>query len=197
MFTGIIRDIGTIRAIEKTGDWRVEIATEMNLSDIAIGASIACNGCCLTVVEKQKSSFFINVSTETLNKSMIGDWQAGTRVNLEPSLQLGDSLDGHFVFGHVDAAATLETVTAEGDSHRLTLRVPAQLVPFLAPKGSVALDGVSLTVNEVDGDRFGVNIIPHTWANTTLGLKKPGDRLNIEIDMLARYVARLLERDAA
>ena len=138
----------------------------------------------------------MDVSAETLSKTTIGEWQTGSKVNLEPSLHLGDELGGHFVFGHVDGLAALQSVEQEGDSHRLKISVPQELAQFIAPKGSVSLDGVSLTVNEVEGAVFGVNIVPHTWAHTTLGQKQPGDRLNIEIDMLARYVARQMEAAA-
>lgn len=198
MFTGIIQDIGTVRAVHETeGGLRLGIETGMNLEKVAIGASVACAGCCLTVISKEKNILFTDVSAETLTKSSIGSWRPGTKVNLEPSLSLGDPLDGHFVFGHLDAAAKLEDIKPDGSSRRMIFSVPDHLAKFIAPKGSVALDGVSLTVNETDSSRFGVNIIPHTLAHTTLGLNKSGDLLNIEIDMLARYVARALNKDAA
>lgn len=192
MFTGLVRHFGTITAIDKDGDWRIVIETDMNLSGTPIGASICCSGVCLTAIEKTDNSFTAEVSAETLSKTTLKHWENGTRVNLEPSLQMGDELGGHFVFGHVDALATLQNITPEGDSHRLTIKPPADLMPYIAPKGSITLDGISLTVNEVGADTFGVNIVPHTWEHTTLADRKTGDALNIEIDMLARYVARQL-----
>ncbi len=194
MFTGIIQDVGCIRDVHKDGDWRIVIDTQMNLGDTAIGASIACSGCCLTVVEKSANSFSVNVSAESLSKTTIQNWGENTRVNLEPSLRLGDELGGHIVSGHVDGLAVIRAIEKEGDSHRLKISVPKGLAKFIAEKGSVALDGISLTVNEVDGDVFGVNIIAHTWNNTTLSSKKNGDFLNIEIDTIARYVAKQLGR---
>lgn len=197
MFTGIITAQGTITQVDATrGDKRFVIDTPWDMSAVPMGASIACSGCCLTVVEKTQSSFTVDVSEESLSKTSLRDWQVGTKINLESSLKFGDELGGHLVSGHVDALATLVSVTPEGDSHRLKIRVPLELKHFIAPKGSVALDGISLTVNEVDDDVFGVNIIPHTWIVTTLGQKKPGDKLNLEIDMLARYVARILGKAA-
>jgi riboflavin synthase len=193
MFTGIIQHIGTIAALEKGGDWRVVIEADMDLSKTPMGASIACSGCCLTVVELVAGGFAVQVSGETLAKTTIGSWGVGTKINLEPSLKMGDEMGGHIVSGHVDALASIKSIQKDGDSHRLTLQIPANLVRFVAPKGSITLDGISLTVNEVRGDTFGVNIIPHTWAHTTFGSKKEGDRLNLEVDMLARYVARMLE----
>lgn len=193
MFTGLIQHIGTVQSIEKSGDWRIVIASDMDLSHTDIGASIACSGCCLTVVEKDGNSFAVDVSAESLSKTVISEWEQGTRVNLEPSLKLGDELGGHIVSGHVDGLAVLQSAEKDGDSWRLKIKAPADLAAFIAPKGSVALDGISLTVNEVEGDVFGVNIIPHTWEHTTLSDKKSGGRLNIEIDMLARYVARMLQ----
>ncbi|MCB1532475.1 MAG: riboflavin synthase [Alphaproteobacteria bacterium] len=193
MFTGIIQNIGTVKSIAKDGDWRIVIETGLDLSATPIGASICCSGCCLTVVEKGADWFAVDVSGESLSKTIIGSWAEGARINIEPSLKLGDELGGHIVSGHVDGLAELVSVEEEGDSYRLKLRAPQELAKFIAPKGSVTLDGISLTVNEVEGDVFGVNIIPHTWENTTLSDLKPGARLNIEIDMLARYVARQLE----
>ena len=190
MFTGLIQDIGRVRSIDKDGDWRIVIETGLDLSDVEVGASIACSGCCLTVVEKTDNSFGVDVSAESLFKTGIGKWQDGTPVNLEPSLKLGDELGGHIVSGHVDGQAELIEIKEDGDSFRLKLE---ELAAFIAPKGSIALDGISLTVNEVKGDVFGVNIIPHTWVHTSLSSKKEGDYLNVEIDMLARYVARQLE----
>ncbi len=192
MFTGLIQDIGRVRSIEKDGDWRIVIDTELDMAREAVGASIACSGCCLTVVDKGEGWFAVDVSAESLSKTGIGDWDIGTAVNLEPSLRLGDEMGGHIVSGHVDGLAELTDIKEEGDSRRLKIKVSQDLAAFVAPKGSVALDGISLTVNEVDGTVFGVNIIPHTWDATTLAERKVGDHLNLEIDMLARYVARQL-----
>ncbi len=197
MFTGIITAQGTIIQVDATrGDKRFVIETPWDMANVPMGASIACSGCCLTVVAKSASSFTVDVSEESLSKTTLRDWVAGTEINLESSLKFGDELGGHLVSGHVDALATLVSITPEGDSHRLKIRVPQDLKHFIAPKGSVGLDGISLTVNEVDDDVFGVNIIPHTWVVTTLGQKKVGDKLNLEIDMLARYVARILGKAA-
>jgi len=193
MFTGIITDIGTVRAIRQAGDTRFEIATSYDLSTVDMGASIACNGCCLTVIEKGKDWFAIQASAETLSKTTLGEWREGTRINLERALKIGDELGGHIVSGHVDGLGEVVSITPEGDSKRVRFRVPGELARFIAPKGSVAIDGTSLTVNEVEGDHFGVNIIPHTQAVTTWGSMAEGQRVNIEIDMLARYVARLTE----
>jgi riboflavin synthase len=194
MFTGIITDVGTIEARE---DGRFRIACAYPATDIEIGASIACDGCCLTVTEITPrdggSVFAIDASAETLSRTTLGDWTTGRRVNLERSLRLSDELGGHLVTGHVDAVAEIVAVTPDGDSTRFEIETPPEVAPFIAPKGSVALDGTSLTVNEVNGARFGVNLIPHSLAVTTWGEKRPGDRLNLEIDLLARYVARLLE----
>lgn len=196
MFTGLIQDIGTLTAIEKAGDWRITIKTGFDMARHDIGASIACSGCCLTVVEKGDNWFAADVSAETLSKTIIKDWEEGTRINLEPSLRLGDEMGGHIVSGHVDALAELVSSEQEGDSWRLKIKVPQSLKHYIASKGSVALDGISLTVNEVEDDVFGVNIIAHTWEHTTLSDRKPGDALNIEVDMLARYVARMMEAAA-
>lgn len=193
MFTGIITDIGTVRAVAKRGDTRFEIGTGYDVARIDIGASIACNGCCLTVIEKGKDWFAIEASAETLSKTTLGTWQQGTRVNLERALKIGDELGGHIVSGHVDGVGEIIAIAADGDSQRFSFRVPHDIARFIAQKGSVAIDGTSLTVNEVEGDSFGVNIIPHTQAVTTWGGMKVGQAVNIEIDMLARYVARLTE----
>ncbi|MFC7332186.1 riboflavin synthase [Rhodocista pekingensis] len=193
MFTGIITDVGHVAAIERRGDTRFTIGTRFDTGSIDLGASIACNGCCLTVVELLPGAFRVDASGETLSKTTLGDWQVGTPVNLERALRLGDELGGHIVSGHVDGVAEVLSVVPEGDSTRWRFRVPDALARFIAPKGSVALDGVSLTVNEVDGPVFGVNIIPHTRAHTTFGTLRPGGRVNMEVDMLARYVARLAE----
>lgn len=193
MFTGLIQDIGTVRRLEKSGDWRIEIATSLERSALAEGASVACSGVCLTVIKSGRGWFAAQISQETLDKTTLSLWREGTKINLEPSLRMGDALGGHFVFGHADGLAVLEEITPEKDSHRLMLSVPDPLKRYIASKGSVALDGVSLTVNEVENRHFGVNIIPHTWEKTILGQKKQGDALNLEVDMLARYVARSLE----
>ena len=194
MFTGLIQDIGTVRSIDTDGGWRIVIGVDaMDLAREAIGASIACSGCCLTVVDKGDDWFAVDVSHESLGLTIIGDWSEGTRINLEPSLRLGDEMGGHIVSGHVDGLAELVGLEEDHDSWRLKIKVPTELSGFIASKGSVALDGISLTVNEVEGDVFGVNIIPHTWQYTTLSNRKIGDKLNLEIDMLARYVARMLE----
>jgi riboflavin synthase len=196
MFTGIITDIGTVRTVTRAGDTRFEIATAYDLAAVEIGASIACNGCCLTVVEKGRDWFAIQASAETLSKTTLGDWRQGTRINLERALKIGDELGGHIVSGHVDGLGEIVSIRAEGDSKRFRVRVPHELARFIAPKGSVAIDGTSLTVNEVEGREFGVNIIPHTQSVTTWGSLAEGQRVNIEIDMLARYVARLTEYKA-
>lgn len=194
MFTGLIQDIGRVRSVDKDGDWHIVIETSMDMARHEIGASIACSGCCLTVTEKGEGWFGVDVSAETLSKTSIELWGEGTRVNLEPSLRLGDELGGHIVSGHVDGLATLIDLQPEQDSWRLQIQVPHDLSKFIAAKGSVALDGISLTVNAVEGDVFGVNIIPHTWERTSLSERKIGDALNLEIDMLARYVARMLQQ---
>ena len=196
MFTGIVTDIGEIVSIApggKDGDRRFVVRTRHDLSPIAIGASIACAGCCLTVIEKGPDWFAVEVSAESLAKTHLGEWQAGARINLELSLKVGDELGGHLVYGHVDGVGRIVSMTPEGGSMRFVFEAPPELARFVAPKGSVAIDGISLTVNEVDGNRFGVNIIPHTQSVTTLGRARPGQRVNLEVDMLARYVARLLE----
>ncbi len=194
MFTGLVRDIGAVAKIETgPGDARYIIQTRLDTESMALGASVCCSGCCLSVVEKGGNWFAVDVSGETLSKTCLGTWMQGTLVNLEPSLKVGDELGGHFVSGHVDGLATLIAIKPEGGSHRLTIEVPQAYARFIAPKGSIALDGVSLTVNEVNGPRFGVNIIPHTWTHTTLGALKNGEKMHFEIDMLARYVARQLQ----
>lgn len=195
MFTGIVTDVGRVRAIARRGDMRVEIETSYDTHGVEIGASIACSGPCLTVVEKGTGWFAVEVSAETLARTTLGGWAVGTRVNLERALRVGDELGGHIVSGHVDGVARILDTRPEGDSVRFEFEAPADLKRFIAPKGSVALDGVSLTVNAVDDARFGVNIISHTRACTTFGERKPGERVNLEIDMLARYVGRLLGKD--
>jgi len=196
MFTGIVTDVGQVRHIEKRGDTHIVIATHYDVSDVEIGASIMCAGACMTVVDKGGAEdrwFAITASAETLSKSTMGGWKVGDPVNLERPMHVGDELGGHIVTGHVDGLAEVMSVVPEGESVRMTFEVPAELARFIAPKGSVALDGVSLTVNEVDGNRFGVNIIPHTQKVTTFGRLKPGMNVNLEIDLLARYVARLVK----
>ena len=195
MFTGIITDLGKIRAIEKRGDTRIEIETSYDTDDIDIGASIACSGPCLTVIEKGRGWFAIEASAETLDKTALGDWAVGTTVNLERAMRIGDELGGHIVSGHVDAVARIVDMQPEGDSVRFTFEAPQAFAKYIAPKGSVCLDGVSLTVNEVQGNRFGVNIISHTQGETTFGSRQVGDRINMEIDTIARYVAHILGKD--
>ncbi len=197
MFTGIVTGVGTVRAVSPLGsghDMRLRIASPWpDTGGIALGASIACAGCCLTAVAVGADYFDADASGETLSKTNLGTWQPGSTMNLERSLRLGDELGGHLVSGHVDGLGTLVGLVQENGSWRLSFDVPRALARFIAPKGSVAIDGVSLTVNEVAGTRFGVNIIPHTWSATTLGQLQPGRTVHIEIDMLARYVARLAE----
>ena len=196
MFTGIVTDIGEITSVvpgDTAGDRRFVVRTRHDMAPIAIGASIACSGCCLTVLEKGSDWFAVEVSGESLAKTHLGDWKLGSRLNLELSLKLGDELGGHLVYGHVDGVGTIASLTPEGGSVRFVFEVPSELARFIAVKGSVAVDGISLTVNEVDADRFGVNVISHTQAVTTLGQAKVGQRVNLEVDMLARYVQRLLE----
>ncbi|MFD3189439.1 riboflavin synthase [Sedimentitalea sp. HM32M-2] len=193
MFTGIITDIGTVRELQRQGDLRVRIETGYDTNDIDIGASIASDGVCLTVIALGADWYDVQVSAETVSKTNLGGWEPGTRVNLERALRVGDELGGHIVSGHVDGVAEVVSVVDEGDSTRVTLRAPADLARFIAPKGSVALNGTSLTVNEVSGRDFGINFIPHTKEVTTWGKVRVGDRINLEIDTLARYVARLAE----
>lgn len=195
MFTGIITDVGLLRARAQRGDTRFVIDTAYDVARIDIGASIACSGVCLTVVDKGceggQNWFAVDASAETLARSNLGDWQPGWRINLERALKIGDELGGHIVSGHVDGIAVIKDIRPEGDSLRYSFQAPEELRGFIAEKGSVALDGASLTVNEVSDARFGVNIIPHTQSETTFGTLKAGDRVNLEVDTLARYVARL------
>jgi len=201
MFTGIIREVGTLLARREAGDTYLRIGCARAPETIETGASIACNGICLTVIEtgtdKGQNWFEVAASAETKARTTLGAWQPGRRINLEPALRLGDELGGHIVSGHVDGVGEIAAVRPEGDSHRLTIRTPQALAKFIASKGSVAVDGISLTVNEVadgpEGATFGVNIIPHTWSVTSLGGAAPGTQVNLEIDVLARYVARLNE----
>ncbi|MBS0539150.1 MAG: riboflavin synthase [Proteobacteria bacterium] len=200
MFTGIVTDVGQVVAIApggQKGDRRFTVKTSHDLRPVPIGASIAHSGCCLTVIEKGSDWFAVEASGETLAKTHLGDWQEGRRINLELSLKLGDELGGHLVYGHVDGVGTIVSMTPEGGSVRFVFEAPPELARFVASKGSVAVDGISLTVNEVEGNRFGVNVISHTQAVTTLGQARLGQRVNLEVDMLARYVARLLEHGKA
>ena len=195
MFTGIVTDVGRVRHVEKRGDTHIVISTNYDLSQVDLGASIACSGVCLTVVDKgtgKDSWFAVTASGETLSKTTLGSWKTGDPVNLERPMRVGDEFGGHIVAGHVDGVAEVKLVVPEGESTRFTFDVPVALSKFIASKGSVALDGVSLTVNEVDGSRFGVNIIPHTQKVTTFGKLKPGSKVNLEVDLMARYVARLV-----
>ena len=195
MFTGIITDIGHVSAIEARGDLRVTIATHYDTAGLAIGASVACSGVCLTVVSKAPGEFSVDVSHETQSCTAAGQWTAGRRLNLERALKVGDELGGHIVTGHVNAVGTVISLTPDGDSTRIAIQVPKDIAPFIAPKGSVCLDGVSLTVNTVtdnqSGAIFTINIIPHTAGWTTFDTIKPSDEVNIELDVLARYLARM------
>jgi len=194
MFTGIITDIGRVRSVAPTArDRRYEIETAWDTSGIDLGASISHSGVCLTVVEKGAGWFAVEVSGETLDRTTLGGWRAGTEINLERATRAGDELGGHIVSGHVDGLGQVVEMTPDGGSHRLTIEAPEPLHRFIAAKGSITVDGVSLTVNSVDGRRFGLNIIPHTWEATTLGARRVGDVVNLEIDMLARYLARWQE----
>jgi riboflavin synthase len=191
MFTGLISDIGVLREVTKPADPQFIIDTRYDMAAVKIGASIACSGACLTVTRKDDGWFSVDVSAETLACTTLGGWRAGKRINLEKSLRLGAELGGHLVQGHVDGRATVTARRPDGDSLRFEFEAPAELARFIARKGSVALDGVSLTVNAVDGTGFGVNIIPHTARETTFGALAAGDQVNLEVDLLARYVARL------
>ncbi|MDQ1153524.1 riboflavin synthase [Brevundimonas sp. SORGH_AS_0993] len=198
MFTGIVTDIGRVRDVRATErDRRYEIETAWDTAGIALGASVSHAGCCLTVTEKghdlRGGWFAVEVSNETLSRTTLGRWAAGHRVNLERAARLGDEMGGHVVSGHVDGLGRVVSITPEGGSHRIAVEAPAPLHRFIAPKGSITVDGVSLTVNAVEGRVFHLNIIPHTWQVTTLGALKPGDPVNLEIDMLARYLARWQE----
>jgi riboflavin synthase len=195
MFTGIVTSVGSVRAVEKRGDTHIVISAPFDTGAVPIGASIACAGCCLTVTgHGRDSTFAVTASAETLAHTTLGRWREGESVNLERPMKIGDELGGHIVTGHVDGVAELVERKSEGESVRMVFEAPAELMRFVAPKGSVALDGVSLTVNEVQGNRFGVNIIPHTLQVTTFGQLKTGARVNLEVDLMARYVARLASR---
>lgn len=201
MFTGIVTDIGTVRTLEQQGDLRLRIGTGYAVEGIDIGASIACDGVCLTVIDRGRDDlggwFDVQASAESLSVTAMGDWVPGRRLNLERALKVGDELGGHIVSGHVDGVARVVSVREEGDSTRVRFAAPHALAGFIAPKGSVALNGTSLTVNEVEGAEFGVNLIPHTKVATTWGDVAEGDAVNLEIDTLARYVARLREWSGA
>jgi riboflavin synthase len=192
MFTGIITDLGRVRRLHRGDLAELTIATAFDTSAIPLGASIACSGVCLTVVGVAPGEFSVQASAETLACTTIGEWEEGSPVNLEKSLRVGDELGGHLVAGHVDGIVRIGERRPEADSVRFVFEAPEKLASFIAPKGSVAIDGVSLTVNEVSGARFGVNIIPHTLGCTNFGRASPGQRMNLEIDLIARYVARLL-----
>jgi riboflavin synthase len=195
MFTGIITDIGTVERVEQRGDLRVVVATGYDTGTIDLGASIACSGVCLTVVDKGPGWFAVDVSGESVSRTAQGQWTQGNRLNLERAMKLGEEMGGHIVTGHVDGVAEVIGICPEGDSRRIGLRLPRELAPFVAVKGSITVDGVSLTVNKVadreDGTHFSVNIIPHTQAVTTLGALEAGQPVNIEIDVLARYLKRM------
>jgi len=194
VFTGIITDIGRVRSVAETArDRRYEIETRWDAAGIDLGASVSHAGCCLTVVDKGDHWFAVEVSGETLDKTTLGYWAAGTPVNLERATKVGDELGGHIVSGHVDGLGTVIEIMPDGGSHRLTIEAPSPMHRFIAAKGSITVDGVSLTVNTIEGQRFGLNIIPHTWEATTLGRLNAGDLVNLEIDMLARYLARWQE----
>ena len=194
MFTGIVTDVGRLRAVRETNrDLRFEVETSFDLSTIDMGASISHAGCCLTIVEKGENWFAVEISGETISLTTLGAWKEGDPINLERAARVGDELGGHIVSGHVDGVGEVVSIESEGGSHRVKIRVPRPLHRFIAPKGSITVDGVSLTVNEVEDDVFGVNLIPHTWDVTTLGRLAPGSKVNLEIDMLARYLARWRE----
>lgn len=195
MFTGIITHMGTLRKAEGDGEASLVIGVYFDTSDLAVGASVCCSGVCLTVTGKGEDWFSVLASTETIARSTISDWRPGTAVNLERALKMGDELGGHLVYGHVDATATVRTLEAAGGSVILSFDAPEDLKNLIAPKGSIAIDGVSLTVNAASGANFTINVVPHTLETTTLKELRPGDRANLEIDMLARYVARLQLED--
>ncbi len=195
MFTGLVQNIGVVHNITKDdgGDVRMSIASNMNLSEAHVGASICCSGCCLTAIKIVKNTFDVEVSAETLNNTHIGSWRVNDRVNLEPSLKMGDEMGGHIVSGHVDCVTNIDTIEVVDGSRKLVFAIPSGYAQYISAKGSIAIDGISLTVNDVDDKKFSVNIIPHTWDHTTLSDRIEGDEVHIEIDMLARYVARNLE----
>ncbi len=198
MFTGIVTDIGEVVRIDKNGDTRIAIKTAFDTSTIEFGASIACSGCCLTVVDKGEDWFSVDVSAETLSCTVLGEWNVGTRINLERALKVGEELGGHIVTGHVDCVGDVISIEQEGDSKKFTFSLPSEFRTYIAEKGSVTVDGASLTVNDVidheTTTQFCINIIPHTQEKTTFGRNAAGDRVNIEIDILARYVARMRDQ---
>ena len=196
MFTGIITDVGTIESVEARGDTRIVVRTAYDTGTVDLGASIACSGVCLTVVNKGPGWFAVDVSGETISRTAGDQWSAGRKLNLERAMRLGDELGGHIVTGHVDGLATIVGICPEGDSKRIDFSVARELAPFIAPKGSITIDGVSLTVNQVEDQadgttHFSINLIPHTQAVTTLGELAQGQAVNIEIDVLARYLQRM------
>lgn len=196
MFTGIITDLGSVQRVERSGcDTRLVLNTHYDSETLTVGTSISCCGCCLTIMHSGENWFSVHVSEETLNKTTINKWKTGTLVNFEQALCVGGALGGHIVLGHVDGVAKIADIQSVGASQRLTLLPPTEVMRYVAMKGSVALDGVALTVNEVGWDHFSVNVIPHTQEVTNFGQLKPGDRVNLEIDILARYIARLLGKD--
>jgi len=195
LFTGIVSDIGSIRSVDNDNETRVKIATSYDIKSISVGASICCSGVCLTVVEKGTDWFAVEVSEETILKTTLSEWQVGSRINLERSLKMGDEMGGHFVLGHVDGVSQLTDAKLVGESVRMTFEVPEGLKSFIAQKGSVAVDGVSLTINKVKDSHFTINAIPHTLQMTTMGELQAGDAVNLEIDVLARYVSRLRETE--
>lgn len=198
MFTGIIKDKGRITEVfDGDNSRRITIATGLELERIEMGASVACDGCCLTVVAKTADSLSFDVGAETMDLTAVADWAVGRTVNLETALRLGDELGGHMVSGHLDGVAVVEDVRPDGDSWRLLIRAPDRLAHFISSKGSVALNGISLTVNEVNGSVFGICIIPHTWQVTNISEWKKGVRINLEIDQIARYVARIMQKETA
>lgn len=192
MFSGIIQEVGKITEMETSGDWVVTIDAPETTQSLAVGASVACNGVCLTIIEIKDTGFVVQLSGETLSKTSLRDWLIGSEVNLERALRLGDELSGHMVLGHVDGLAKVVSRSEELDSIRFVFKVPETFKQYLAPKGSIALDGISLTINDVNDSFFGVNIIPHTQKVTTIGLKQAGDLVNFEVDVIARYVGRML-----
>ncbi len=193
MFTGIITDIGTVLSTEDRGDHYLRVQTSFDMAQVAMGASIACSGICLTVVDKGDDWFGVTLSQETLSLTTAGNWQKGTRLNLESALRMGDELGGHLLTGHIDGCGVIRLIEPANASHQLVIELPESLAPFIAQKGSVAVDGISLTVNQVEDSSFTVNIIPHTWEQTTLHEREAGDQINIEVDLMARYIERWME----
>lgn len=202
MFTGIITDVGSIRSADQRGDLRLVIDSAYDMAGVDLGASIACSGCCLTVVDKGADWFAVDLSAETVSKTAQGQWTMGRKLNLERALKIGDELGGHIVTGHVDGVGEVVAIAPEGGSHRVNIRVGSELAPYIAPKGSITVDGVSLTVNAVDDNAdgsatFGINIIPHTWDVTAFSELAEGQAVNLEIDVLARYLARMRQVSGA